>query len=119
MVQRNLSSSQILELLRFLNENLTEAKIVIPLKAVLMGIKSHQIIEDVSPYISETLGPALYKILRRKHALEGLYEIYFLILELSDTLAVELYDSKTVNRMTKRCQKSIAIYPVFRFRGSG
>ena len=79
----------------------------------MMGIKSHQIIEDVSPYISKTFGPDLCKILRHKHTLEEFFEIYFLMLELSDTLALELYDSKTVNRMRKRCQKSMALYPVF------
>ena len=112
-VQRNLSSSQVLELLQFLNVNLSEWKTAVPLKAVMMGIKSHQIIEEVSPYISETLGPTLCKILRHKHPLEGLFEIYFLMLELSDTLALELYDSKTVSRMRKRCQKSMILYPVF------
>ena len=118
-VQRNLSSSQILELLQFLNANLAGGKTVVPLKAVMMGIKSHQIVEEVSPYISKTLGPALCKILRRKYAFEGLFEVYFLMLELSDTLALELYDSKTVNRMRKRCQKSMALYPVFARRCSG
>ena len=79
----------------------------------MMGIKSHQIIDEISPFISKTLGPALCKMLRRKHASESLFEIYFLMLELSDTLALELYDSKTVNRMRKRCEKSMTLYPVF------
>lgn len=79
----------------------------------MMGIKSHQIIDEVSPFISKTLGHALCKMLHRKHAPESLFEIYFLMLELSDTLALELYDSKTVNRMRKRCEKSMTLYPVF------
>jgi hypothetical protein len=111
-IQKSLSSSQILELLQFFHESLEEESIVIPLKAVLSGIKAHEVIEHISPYIAKQLGPSLHKKLRKKDASEELFEIYFLMLELSDNLAVELYEPSVVTRATKLCQASLALFPV-------
>lgn len=85
---------------------------MIPLKAVLLGIKAHEVIEHISPYISKQLGPSLHEMLRKRDASEDLFEIYFLILELSDTLAAELHESSVVKRATKLCQESLALFPV-------
>lgn len=95
-----------------MHENLAAPHTLTSLKAVLLGIKSHDVIEYVSPYISETLGPSLRKKLRRKHASESMFEVYFIILELFDTLAVELYSSKLVKKAIKCCQESTAIFAV-------
>jgi hypothetical protein len=91
---------------------------MVPLKAVLLGIRSHEVIEFTSPYISETFGPALRKKLR-KQALENMYEVYFLLLELSDSLAADLYSSKLVKRATRRCRASTALFPVHFFMYGG
>jgi hypothetical protein len=108
----NLSSSQILELLKWLNANLAVSGTLIPLKALLNGLKSNDIIEHASPVIIQMFESSLLKQLRGKHASEDLFEIYFLALELSDTLATALYNLKVVKRAAKYCKKSTALFPV-------
>lgn len=108
----NLSSSQILELLKWLNANLAVSGTLIPLKAILTGIKANEIIEHASPVIVEIFESSLLKHLRGKHASEDLFEIYFLALELSDTLATALYNFKVVKRASKYCKESTALFPV-------
>jgi hypothetical protein len=107
----NLSSSQILELLKWLNANLAVSGTLIPLKAILTGIKTNEIIEHASPVIVEMF-ESLLKQLRGKHASEDLFEIYFLALELSDTLATALYNFKVAKRASKYCKESTALFPV-------
>ena len=108
----NLSSSQILELLKWLNANLAVSGTLIPLKAILTGMKANDIIYHASPVIVEMFESSLLKQLRGKHASEDLFEIYFLALELSDTLATALYNFKVAKRASKYCKESTALFPV-------
>jgi hypothetical protein len=111
-IHNNLFSSQILDLLRWLNANLAVSGTLLPLKAILSGMNSSEVIEHVSPFIIEMFESTISKQLRGKKATEELFELYFLALELSDTLASALYDFKIVKRAAKFCKKSAALFPV-------
>jgi hypothetical protein len=111
-IHNNLSSSQILDLLQWLNVNLSVSGTLLPLKAILSGMKSSEVIEHVSPFIIEMFESTISKQLRGRKASEELFELYFLALELSDTLASALYDFKIVKRAAKFCKKSAALFPV-------
>jgi hypothetical protein len=86
---------------------------ILPLKVVLLGIKSPEVIEYVETYLSETLGPSLWKRLRKKRTSDSQFELYFLMLELSDKLAMSLYERTVVRRARKRCEESTALFPVY------
>jgi len=85
----------------------------LPLKAVIMGIKSKDTVEFVSEYIKEMFQKDLVKKLRLKSASEELYEIFYLLLELSDSLTLAMFDGRTIRRAAKFCEKGRAIYPVW------
>jgi hypothetical protein len=104
-VQKNLSSTQILELLEFLTEKMTVEKTLIPLKAVVRGIKSPDIINHLHSYITETLTPSLRSQVRGKHTPDEIFEVYYLLLELSDSLTIKLYDRKFVKQAVRQCEK--------------
>ena len=110
-IERNLSPSQILDLLKFMHEDMKEGKLL-PLKAVIMGIKSKEAVDFVSEYVEEMFQKDLVKKLRLKTASEELYEIFYLLLELSDSLTLAMFDRKTIRRAAKFCKKGRAIYPV-------
>ena len=125
-VQRNLTSSQILELIQFFHMQIERQGSValMPLKVIFLSCKSREIIEHVEQYILESLGPYLAKQIRRKSrkinvTSERLFEIYFLMLELEDSLAVKLYHKKLVRRATKLCGESASLFPVRFRRGTG
>jgi hypothetical protein len=111
-IQKNLSASQILQLLHFLNERLPNQHTLLPLKAILLGIQSHQIIEHISNFIIEMFNVHLKEELRRKHPSEEWYEIYFLAMELSDSIARALYDSKVMKKAKKICKSLPVLFPV-------
>jgi len=111
-IGKNLTASQILQLLQYLQENLPNPSFVMSLKTVLSGIKSQEVIEYLSTYMAESLGPLLCKNLRQKDASESLYEVFYLLLELSDSLAMGLYDKKLIQKAERRCQKSLELFPV-------
>jgi hypothetical protein len=111
-IRVNLSSSQILELLKFLDERLSNPNTLLPLKAILSAIKSHQIIEHVSSFIKTSFENNLNEKLQAKDPSEELFEIYFLAMELSDSLAITLYDAKVIKRAAKLCKKSVRLFPV-------
>ena len=111
-VQKNLSSSQILELLQFLTEKMAVGKTLTPLKAVVRGIKSPDIINHLHPYITETLAPALRSQVRGKHTPNDIFEVYYLLLELSDAVTIELYHRKFVKQAVRRCEKSASLFAV-------
>jgi hypothetical protein len=50
--------------------------------------------------------------LRRKHPSEEWYEIYFLAMELSDSIARALYDSKVMKKAKKICKSLPVLFPV-------
>jgi len=95
-----------------MNEDMKEGRLL-PLKAVIMGIKSKDTVEFVSEYIKEMFQKDLVKKLRLKTASEELYEIFYLLLELSDSLTLAMFDGKTIRRAAKFCKKGRAIYPVW------
>jgi hypothetical protein len=111
-IHNNLFSSQILDLLQWLNANLTVSGTLLPLKAILSGMKSSEVIEHVSPLVIEMFESTISKQLKGKNASEELFELYFLALELSDTVATALYDFKIVKRAVKFCKRSAALFPV-------
>jgi hypothetical protein len=111
-VQKNLSSSQILELLQFLTERMSVDTTLIPLNAVVRGIKSPDIINHLHPYITETLAPALRSQVRGKRTPNDIFEVYYLLLELSDAVTIELYDRKFVKQAVRQCEKSASLFAV-------
>lgn len=87
-------------------------KTLIPLNAVVRGIKSSDIINHLHPYITETLAPALRSQVRGKHNPVDIFEVYYLLLELSDALTIELYDRKYVKQAVRQCEKSASLFAV-------
>jgi hypothetical protein len=88
-------------------------KTLIPLKAIVTGIKSPDIINHLHPYITEILAPALRSQVRRKHYTQNnIFEVYYLLLELSDAVTIELYDRKFVKQAVRRCEKSVSLFAV-------
>lgn len=85
---------------------------LLPFKAVLMGIRSIETIKHVSGYINEMFQDGLLNQLRKKNASEDLFEVYFLAMEISDSLARNLIHSKVVNRASRLSQKSLSLFPV-------
>ena len=100
-----------LELLKFLNKNMMDDNLV-PLKIVIQGIKSREAVAVVSDYLKELSAPNLKK-LRTEKATEEDFEIYFLLLELSESLTLSMFDQKILKRSVKMCKKAVSIYPVY------
>ena len=111
-VQKSLESSQLLDLLQFFAEQTSLKETLAPLKAVLKGIKSHDIITHLQSFIVETLAPKLRSLVHGKHAPQGVFEVYFLLLELSDSITTELYDRKFMKRVLRYCEKSADLFAV-------
>ena len=85
---------------------------LLPFKAILMSIRSIETIKHVSGYINEMFQDGLLNQLRKKHASEDLFEVYFLAMEISDSLARNLIHSKVVKRASRLSQKSLSLFPV-------
>jgi len=113
-VQMNLASTQIQELLEFFIDNIDEQGTMIAMKTVLLGIKSPDIIEHITPFITASLAPAIKKrLLKGEKATNTRFEIYFLVLELSDSLALQLFSYKELKRALRLCQKSHSMFAVW------
>jgi len=94
-----------------LNEDMNERKLS-PLKAVLGGIRSKETVDFVTEYVTKMFRKNLVKKLRAKDSTEEVYEVYYLILEFSDSLALLMVDEKTTTRALKLCKKGISKYAV-------
>ena len=113
-VPKNLASTQIQELLEFFIDNIDEQGTMIAMKTVLLGIKSPDIIEHITPVITASLAPAIKKrLLKGEKATNTRFEIYFLVLELSDSLALQLFSYKELKRALRLCQKSHSMFAVW------
>ena len=77
-----------------------------------MGLKSIETIKHVSGYIKEMFQGGLLDRLRGKHASEELFEVYFLAMEISDSLARDLFHFKAIKRASRISQKSASLFPV-------
>jgi hypothetical protein len=108
-VHDELSTGQVLEVLDFLRTSETN---LIPIVTVLSGIKSLQVIQGITTYISESLGPYYLHKLRKQNASKDLFEVFFLILELSDQIAISLYDAKVLKQASRRCKQELSLFPV-------
>jgi hypothetical protein len=86
---------------------------MIPLKAVLSAINTDDDVEYLSSYLSETFGSTLGHEIHKKDISDDIFEIYFIMMELSDSLTNKLYSSTLVKRATKLCQTSTALFPVY------
>ncbi len=85
---------------------------LVPLKIVIQGIKSREAVAVVSDYLKELFARNSKKLRTEKATEEG-FEIYFLLLELSDSLTLSMFDKKILKRSVKLCKKAVSIYPVY------
>jgi hypothetical protein len=88
---------------------------LVPLKVVVRGIQTKEAIDFVGEYVKQLFDKHLVKKLRSKSAPESLFEVYYLLLSLSDTLTTAMIDKKAVKRAVNLCRKGIALYPVTAF----
>lgn len=109
---KNLSSPQILELLDFVYEDFPSGAVLNVLKAILLGIQGPHLIDHVTSHIRDTFAPAVIKSLESNHVLPTMYEVCFLMLEVSDSLVPDLYSYKILRRALKRVQRSAELFPV-------
>ena len=84
----------------------------LPLKTVLSGIWSQDVLDHVSPFILKLFKSSLKSLLLGESACEDIFEIYCLILHLSDELCIVLYDKKIIDRALNLSRKTLALYPV-------
>lgn len=112
-VRKNLASTQIQEVLLFFIDNIYDEGSTIPMKTVLRGIKSLDNIEHITPFIREDLAPVVQKkLLKGRKATDAGFEIYFLLLELSDSLTLELFSYKVLRTALRLCRKSQSLFAV-------
>ena len=112
-VRKNLASTQIQELLEFFIDNIDEQGTMIAMKTVLLGIKSPDMIEHITPFITASVAPAIQKKLPKgEKATNARFEIYFLILEFSDSLALQLFTYKDLKKALRLCQSSHSLFAV-------
>jgi hypothetical protein len=87
-------------------DSLDKQQILTAMKAVLMGITSVDVIKHITPFITESLAPPLQKSLGGKKTqtfttADAHFEIYFLLLELSDSLTRKLYSFDVLKRASR------------------
>jgi hypothetical protein len=79
---------------------------------ILSRIKSPQVIEIVEEYILTVMQPHFLKSLKKKDAPKHKFEVFFWMLELSDNIALSLYDKRIVKRTSKYSKEKIALFSV-------
>jgi hypothetical protein len=94
-------------------ENFSNRGALIMLKSVLLGIYSPLTIDQITPHIREHFMDVLIDSLKAKSASEDLFEIYFLIMDLSELLVPDMYDPKVLKKALKRVQTSEGVHSVF------
>jgi len=90
--------------------------ILLPLKTIVSGIKSQDAVEHVSPILQRIFESPLKSQLREKSSSksrsEAIFEVYYLILRLSDNIAIPLYDKKILSQARKLCKRDLVHFPV-------
>ena len=89
---------------------------LLPLKTILSGIKAQDAVEHVSPVLQTIFESTLKCQLREKSSSksrsEAIFEVYYLILRLSDEITIALYDKKILSQAGKLCKQDLVHFPV-------
>jgi hypothetical protein len=111
-IARNLSPSQVLELLKLINDTVGDDVQLLALRTVVEGIKAREVITFVSDYLKTMFRDRFIKKMRRKDVSEDLFTVYFLTIELSDEIAFALFDKKIIKKAPKRSENISPLFPV-------